>query len=252
MTLGDPLTTFADIPPNMPYVEYEANCPSECTSEWPNDIIVFVDFLHMHQAGKQIWSNHYDANNNSLGHFNKIDFWDFDFQQNTRMNKTIKRGDRINTHCVYNSLGHTAPIEFGLESTEEMCMEFISYYPVIYTPTNHPYAFCGYEYYNPLRRSVTHCGSYERTSENILFGLSNPTIPDPPGTGNITFGISCNGSSNPLPTPTPDKSKGFFVSWAMQWKILFVVGLTVALILFVGVLGGLVYLFTSKRGYENI
>eukprot|EP01121_Diplochlamys_sp_Union-15-3_P021743 TRINITY_DN896_c0_g2_i2.p1 TRINITY_DN896_c0_g2~~TRINITY_DN896_c0_g2_i2.p1 ORF type:complete len:319 (+),score=39.47 TRINITY_DN896_c0_g2_i2:1267-2223(+) len=50
MTLGDTVVTLPDIPPRNPYVEYETNCPTECTSKWSHSITVFADFQHMHQV----------------------------------------------------------------------------------------------------------------------------------------------------------------------------------------------------------
>ena len=74
MTLGDPLVTFEDIPPGQERVHYEGECPSECTSEWNDTIIVFADFLHMHEKGAMIWSNHWRGEE-FLGEILNIEYW---------------------------------------------------------------------------------------------------------------------------------------------------------------------------------
>jgi len=183
MTLGDPIATFPDIPPLQSRYEYEADCPAVCTQHWPHEINIFSDFLHMHMAGTQMWSNIWRGNT-SLGHLNRADFYGFHFQQNTPVQKTIKPGDRISTHCVYNTANRQNFTEFSIESTDEMCMEFIFYYPMLFDNNKLPYSFCGYA--NVGIGPATWCGGY--TPGDILFTQPNPSVHDPPGTANITFG----------------------------------------------------------------
>lgn len=57
--MGDPLLGFWNIPPAYEAIEYEANCPSECTQQWNQEIYVIGDSLHMHAAGTQMWSTHW-------------------------------------------------------------------------------------------------------------------------------------------------------------------------------------------------
>jgi hypothetical protein len=61
---------------------------------------------------------------------NRVDFWDFGFQPGSLVNFTIEPGDRINTHCVYKERS-TGPTRFDESSTDEMCIQYLFYYPKI-------------------------------------------------------------------------------------------------------------------------
>jgi hypothetical protein len=54
VTMGDPQTGGAPIPPGVAKAEYEYNCPESCTSQWPHEINVFGSLLHMHQVGTMV------------------------------------------------------------------------------------------------------------------------------------------------------------------------------------------------------
>jgi len=184
ITLGDVVPSFSNIPPQQEFTEYEANCPTECTSKWPFDITVFSSFQHMHQIGKQMWSTHWRGPT-MLGYLNRVDYFQFDFQQGTPLNTVIKRGDRINLHCAFDSSRRTAPTRFSIASEDEMCMEFISYYPLI-IQNSRPFVFCGH--IQAAGITATWCGDLDFS--NVDWSLRNPTIRDPPGTGKITFGTA--------------------------------------------------------------
>ena len=83
----------------------------------------------MHEIGSRMWTNWYDKDGNYKGYTNRIDFYDFSFQQMTKKNFVIHPGDRFNIHCVYNSLDRENYTNFDLGSEDEMCIEFIAYYP---------------------------------------------------------------------------------------------------------------------------
>eukprot|EP01121_Diplochlamys_sp_Union-15-3_P016925 TRINITY_DN5861_c0_g1_i1.p1 TRINITY_DN5861_c0_g1~~TRINITY_DN5861_c0_g1_i1.p1 ORF type:complete len:467 (-),score=66.23 TRINITY_DN5861_c0_g1_i1:27-1427(-) len=182
MTLGDVVVKLPDISAHTPYIEYETDCPSQCTSQWAHSITVFADFQHMHQIGKQMWTTHWRGDK-MIGYLNRVDFYSFDFQQNTPMNIEIQPGDRFNIHCAYDSSSRSSVTKFGESSQDEMCMEFISYYPII-TTDQRPYVFCGYV------RDRTNVGTWcgDINTRQINWNLKNPSIKDPAGTGTITFG----------------------------------------------------------------
>lgn len=101
-----------------------------------------IDGMHMHQAGSSIWTTQWRGSEN-LGPFNQISFYEFDFQQITFLNKVIRRGDRINLNCVYDTSTRTSPTRFAIGSEDEMCMDYFFYYPLLFSGYN-PYVFCGY------------------------------------------------------------------------------------------------------------
>jgi len=214
IVFGDILVSEYPIPGQSDGYKVEANCPSECTSRWSNDIIVFADFLHMHEHGKSMWSTQWRDGNRLPGFVNRIEYWDFNFQQITPVQHVIKRGDRINTHCTYNTMDipKTKSVRFGSASSDEMCMEFVSYYPKLTMPGKGDiYGFCGklrgVASYRPdtglswdfsTGEFATVCGNLKGL-ETMLWNnnktVSNPTIADPPGEEARQFGVppaTCN------------------------------------------------------------
>jgi hypothetical protein len=200
LEFGDPSVTNPNlIPQGSSLITYEYNCPSECTSTFPGPLNVFGDTLHMHQIGQMTWSTHW-RNGQLLGYLNRIEFWDFAFQQTTSLNLTILPGDRFNTHCMYqeNSLQTT---KFSLASSDEMCLEFVYYYPKL------PLGYCSYVFDKSSQRNYTLC-----EGNVIQLGVtnyqSNPSLLDPAGGEVRVFG-STNPSSfqcaNPL-NPTTSQS----------------------------------------------
>eukprot|EP01112_Ceratiomyxa_fruticulosa_P014193 TRINITY_DN4047_c0_g1_i1.p1 TRINITY_DN4047_c0_g1~~TRINITY_DN4047_c0_g1_i1.p1 ORF type:complete len:590 (-),score=110.31 TRINITY_DN4047_c0_g1_i1:96-1865(-) len=182
LILGDYTLHLPDVPPRTKAFEAETSCPSECTSQWKNDINVFQDFLHMHQIGDMMWSTVWDTNNNSLGEINRIEYFSFDHQHTMPTNRTIHRGERINTHCVWNSMERSDPTRMGLQTEDEMCIEFLYYYPVLTDQMNRPYLACIYRTPN-----VTGCGNYR--DPKFEKTIPQPYRPDPEGGVTKLFGI---------------------------------------------------------------
>eukprot|EP01090_Pellita_catalonica_P016206 TRINITY_DN4582_c0_g2_i1.p1 TRINITY_DN4582_c0_g2~~TRINITY_DN4582_c0_g2_i1.p1 ORF type:complete len:195 (+),score=29.18 TRINITY_DN4582_c0_g2_i1:628-1212(+) len=114
--LGDPFLRLPPIPPGMAEHHYEITCPEECTSQWPHEIHVFADTLHMHFTGKKIWSSLYNGED-LLEEMNGAEYYSYDFQQATEVDYVIKPGDRIHTHCVFDTTRRTEPTNFDLAST---------------------------------------------------------------------------------------------------------------------------------------
>jgi len=131
--VGDPLVTFgsrSSIPPGLDQVHYEGVCPSQCTQKMSHEIRVFSDFLHMHEIGDQMWTTLY-RNGENQGYTNRVEFYDFGFQQSTQVDYVIKPGDELRTHCIYNSRNRANATAFGSASEDEMCMNFLTYYPAL-------------------------------------------------------------------------------------------------------------------------
>lgn len=81
------------------------------------------------------------------------------FNQNTPVDVEFLPGDRTNTHCVYKQ-GPTH-VPFGLASSEEMCIHYISYWPKVSGNR------CSFGYSVPNQRNGTMCG----TSPLIVNGI---------------------------------------------------------------------------------
>jgi len=187
LELADPyIEQTKAIPQGWNLIEYEYQCPSVCTNNFPENITIFGSFLHMHQIGSQIWSTHW-RNGELIGEINRIDFWDFAFQQVTPRNITVVPGDIINTHCIYQEQQNTSII-FALGSSQEMCVQYVYYYPRLPpSPIEiSPGQDCAFGYSSDIDRNFTYCNG-----DVIL--VTNPETRDPPGGNAIEFG-----STNPV------------------------------------------------------
>jgi len=183
------------IPPNTDYYRVEASCPSYCTAMWPHEIHVFADFLHMHEAGSMIWSTQHRDNNRIPGYFNRIEYWNYLYQDFIPVNKTIKPGDRMNLVCIYDTIGRgNNYIQFGFSAEKEICFEFLAYYPRLIIQGRHALE-CGSAHFreklqdgqyipamspDTRKNYCTLCwGQKPVDTEN--FTRVNPDIPDPIG-----------------------------------------------------------------------
>ena len=82
----------------------------------------------MHQSGARMKTVHYRDDKVVGG--SEIEHYDFDYQDVTYRNEVAKAGDSFTTTCWYD---HTARgderVRFGLGSADEMCIDFIGYWP---------------------------------------------------------------------------------------------------------------------------
>jgi len=149
-----------------------------------------------------------------MGLFNQISFYQFDFQQITFLDKIIRRGDRINLNCVYDTSRRTDPTKFAIGSEDEMCMEFIFYYPILFSSSNDaPYVFCGYVQSPQFPNNMSWCGDYNMQTA-LRPTLTNPTVWDPESLGDTTFGKEssvCN--TNGDGSGDGDDDLGFWVGF---------------------------------------
>lgn len=185
MIVGDSLVSFPNIASGSTNVHYEATCTPACTSQFPGTVNVFRSFLHMHLYGKSMWSTKYIRNSTgaivSQTLLDTREFWNFGYQTDKYVNFTLTAGDQISTHCVYDTSRSSSAVTFGQESTNEMCMHFLMYYPA-----ENGRKYCGYNVGKTL------CGdSANRGSEN------NP-LPD----GVVSLPLTPFGTA-PAPSPGP-------------------------------------------------
>ncbi|RUP48800.1 hypothetical protein BC936DRAFT_143961 [Jimgerdemannia flammicorona] len=94
--------------------ELEYTCPGECTSLWPWDITVFASSLHMHKYGHQMWSSITSPATDpdvvtTTTNLDRTDFYEFEFRHVSHIHKVIKRGDRLNVYCVYDTSQNLFP-----------------------------------------------------------------------------------------------------------------------------------------------
>jgi len=116
-------------------------------------------------------------------------------------------GDRLNTHCVYKNTGSDS-VPFGVASTQEMCMHFISYYPRVLV-SGVEYQYCG--------AVNTGAGALQTVCGDSFLALNNPSDPDPLGGRNITFGVAPSMCpTDPTIAPTSSPTTGVHASSAVS------------------------------------
>ncbi len=108
--------------------KHEFTCPSTCTGTFGIDeVTVITEAHHMHAAGKRMVTQ--VIRGDQIVNTAAVDYWDFDQNGIGTVRQSpykLKKGDEFHTTCYYESYKKT---EFGLASSEEMCMSFIYYYP---------------------------------------------------------------------------------------------------------------------------
>ncbi|MBC8067094.1 MAG: hypothetical protein IAG13_02075 [Deltaproteobacteria bacterium] len=126
-TQGDILSIY--IPPGEPDHEYVATCASDVTAQLlPEPIHVFSSLLHAHALATSMWTE-VERDGASMGEISRDDPFSFNTQQFQDADFTIEPGDRLQTHCTYDSSALDTPTQGGEDSNEEMCLNFMMYYP---------------------------------------------------------------------------------------------------------------------------
>jgi hypothetical protein len=126
LQLGNPFLTKPGIKAKETETTFQYTCSSACTNKWSNDITVFGDSFYLLNYGVRTLSV---LNGNPEETLQSIEFYSGNTNQITPVSRTIKKGDRIDTFCVYNSASNLEEIEFGLGQDEITCFEYLYYYP---------------------------------------------------------------------------------------------------------------------------
>jgi hypothetical protein len=136
--LGLPPNENIQIPPNETDWHQLGTCPEEYTQLLEafspmKKLIVFATGLHAHYLGKQIWTAHY-RNGTFLGYLGKNEYYSFNNQRFVDLQTEILPGDRLVTHCVWDSTGREVITTGGEGTEDEMCLNAILYYPSVPVP----------------------------------------------------------------------------------------------------------------------
>ncbi|KXZ46094.1 hypothetical protein GPECTOR_47g371 [Gonium pectorale] len=120
------------IPPGQRRVTLRPNvCPSTCTSRLKTPLRLLASGLHMHTLGRSIFTQHI-RNGTELPPIGSKRFYDFDFQSSDPVpldSSILAPGDVLITTCTYDSRGRTNVTRFGESTQDEMCFNFVLYYP---------------------------------------------------------------------------------------------------------------------------
>ncbi|CAM9885372.1 unnamed protein product, partial [Laminaria digitata] len=139
--LGDPFVYLEGEPVPEGKSSYTFQCPSSCFEEHfeIDTVTVFSHGLHMHENGQRLQTRQYRTNSDG----EEVMVYDFDVEYysflqagahilTTNNSVTIQKGDRFETTCYYDtdlsSVG-SENVTFGLGSENEMCIDFVLYYP---------------------------------------------------------------------------------------------------------------------------
>jgi dopamine beta-monooxygenase len=117
------------IPPGLPDYTVRSKCTSNCTSKMGGKINVINFLVHGHLTAKSIYSDIHTSSgqNVTLGDSH----YSFHAQrlQSVEPMLTLEPGFSATTTCVYNSVGRNNTVYGGLGTHDEMCYNFIMYYP---------------------------------------------------------------------------------------------------------------------------
>lgn len=119
--------------PGQPAEELLGECPSAClqSPHLPTDGVSVISIgVHQHLLGRKQWVQHI-RNGTELPPLVEQDFFNFNYQggQPAAPNTTLMPGDRLITHCVWDTTSQTAPVYGGEGTQQEMCYSFALYYP---------------------------------------------------------------------------------------------------------------------------
>ncbi|XP_031554202.1 DBH-like monooxygenase protein 1 isoform X2 [Actinia tenebrosa] len=138
-TVGSSVSPWLMVPPKQRKWLTTSSCSRSCTekhlknSSLPETgIKIFSAFLHTHLSGRAAWTQH-TRDGKELPEIARDDNYDFNFQdiQFLRNEVHLKPGDEIIHNCVYNTMDRTK-LTFGGDSTrDEMCLNFVFYYPFL-------------------------------------------------------------------------------------------------------------------------
>merc|ERR1712190_641403 len=142
MAMGDPFVRMGGTPVPAGDSKFEFECNSAFTAELANNsarsVTAFGRAMHMHNFGSMFASQQY-ASDGSLKRSTKIEYYDGDFQGISDFASTwqIDAGDSFKVECSYRTRDGAY---FGPATSQEMCIDFVFYYPAI--PTSIRSDFC--------------------------------------------------------------------------------------------------------------
>nr|QQY02559.1 dopamine beta-hydroxylase [Cryptocotyle lingua] len=122
------------IPPGQKMFKLSGYCGSQCTDlALPSQgITVFASQLHTHERGRKVVTYHL-RNGRRLADLNRDEHYSPHFQEIRRLQQPVQvhRGDTLVTTCTYDTATYSDVIFGGLGQDDEMCLNYIFYYPKI-------------------------------------------------------------------------------------------------------------------------
>ncbi|KAG2430801.1 hypothetical protein HXX76_009777 [Chlamydomonas incerta] len=106
-------------------------CPSGCTKQLPGPVTLVYSGFHMHTLGRHIRTQ-WIRNGSELQPLGERRAWSFDYQGATYVDaaaNSLSPGDSLVTTCTWDSTGREGTTRFGYSTADEMCFNFVVYYP---------------------------------------------------------------------------------------------------------------------------
>ncbi|KAJ3271672.1 hypothetical protein HDV01_006451 [Terramyces sp. JEL0728] len=114
-----------------------SNCGEKCTfqnnSIPETGLTMLSTVLHMHTRGKSMGTKHI-RNGAELTRWPTMNYYDFNFQSAQYVSTNVAKimpGDRLITNCTYDTTKDQSPVLGGHSTFEEMCLNFLEYYPAM-------------------------------------------------------------------------------------------------------------------------
>lgn len=119
-------------PPKMKKLAYNFHLRKEAMNKLYSNgpITVVAQNPHTHLAGRQLFSS-VVKDNKEMTKIANNKYYNSNYQYNNWLPEpiTMDMGDEISLSCVYNTEDRSQPTYAGLSTYEEMCFDFILYYP---------------------------------------------------------------------------------------------------------------------------
>lgn len=188
--------------------KYQFTCPSECTEKFSEPVNLFSSFLHMHRTGMAIANNKFNKRDRFIENVNQVNFWSDSFQNQVAIDKRLRPGDQLSISCIYDTR-KLPQTRFGLQTEDEMCMDFVGYWPLQReAETNEPINLCAFA--RNENATSTFCGDFggEPGTGLMLLPVPNPKFEDNVGAqtsfGNTPDQCPAETDEPSMQTPTPE------------------------------------------------
>merc|ERR1712032_621056 len=131
MELADPRLDLLGIPIESGRTSWTFTCSGEQTKKLlSHKITVFSSILHMHAKGDMMYTEVTDSKGKTK-RVNTVEYFDFDHQDLTLLERyEVNPGDTLTTRCFFKNPANNK-LKFGFGSDEEMCIDFLLYYPAV-------------------------------------------------------------------------------------------------------------------------
>lgn len=117
------------IPPGQPDWPSAHYCGSKTTAALLGEPIqAFGSWAHAHELGRAVWTEHY-RDGRRVGDLGRRDPYFFDDQHFEPIDVQVRPGDELRTFCRFDSTGQTEPVHGGGGTDDEMCLNYVLYYP---------------------------------------------------------------------------------------------------------------------------